>query len=159
MIKQFLESVAWGDLDYLVIDTPPGTSDEHIAVVELLQQHRKPMQAVLVTTPQLIAVQDVEKEVTFCERVGVPVAGVIENMSGYVCPHCSTCTNVFSSGGGEWLATTRNLPFLGRVPISARIARLFNGTSAGGDDVVAEYERSDAYPLFTEILGKIGKQP
>jgi len=87
MIKQFLEDVCWGELDYLVIDTPPGTSDEHISIVEYLS-NLSPI-AVLVTTPQNVAISDVKKELNFCRKVNVPISGIIENMSGYVCPHCS----------------------------------------------------------------------
>jgi len=89
MIKQFLEDVCWGELDYLVIDTPPGTSDEHISIVEYLN-NLKPI-AVLVTTPQNVAISDVKKELNFCRKVGVSISGIVENMSGYICPHCSVC--------------------------------------------------------------------
>ncbi|KAJ1550853.1 Nucleotide-binding protein 2, partial [Cladochytrium tenue] len=88
MIKQFIEDVDWGDLDYLVIDTPPGTGDEHISLAEHLRA-LNPDGAVVVTTPQDVAVADVRKELSFCRKVDLPVLGIIENMSGYVCPHCS----------------------------------------------------------------------
>merc|ERR1712210_409164 len=103
MIKQFLTDVAWGERDVLIIDTPPGTSDEHITVMEALRGVQVEG-AVLVTTPQAVAVGDVRRELTFCKKTGLKVLGIVENMSGYVCPHCSTCTNVFSSGGGKALA-------------------------------------------------------
>ncbi|KAI8093866.1 cytosolic Fe-S cluster assembly factor CFD1 [Halteromyces radiatus] len=88
MIKQFLQDVYWGDLDYLLIDTPPGTSDEHIGVVEYLKAFQ-PDGAVIVTTPQAVAVADVRKELSFCRKVKLPILGVVENMSGYICPHCA----------------------------------------------------------------------
>lgn len=91
MIRQFLSDVVWGDLDYLLIDTPPGTSDEHISVAETLKQAADPDGAVLVTTPQGVATADVRKELSFCRKVGFNVLGVVENMSGFVCPHCSVC--------------------------------------------------------------------
>jgi Mrp family chromosome partitioning ATPase len=116
MIKQFLQDVCWGQLDYLIIDTPPGTSDEHISVVEFLQSHN-PDGAVVVTTPQGVSLSDVRKEIAFCRRVGLPILGVFENMSGFVCPHCSECTNIFSSEGGRLLAEESNVPFLGKLPI------------------------------------------
>merc|ERR550519_2615161 len=103
MIKQFLNDVFWGELDYLIIDTPPGTSDEHISVMENIKKHN-PLGAILVTTPQAVAVNDVRREVTFCHKTGIPIIGIVENMSGYVCPHCSECTNIFSSGGGQSLS-------------------------------------------------------
>jgi Mrp family chromosome partitioning ATPase len=100
MIKQFIQDVAWGDLDFLIIDTPPGTGDEHISLMEHLKDF-SPSGAVVVTTPQDVAVADVRKELSFCRKVGVPVLGVVENMSGYVCPHCSvsshTCMHTYIS--------------------------------------------------------------
>ncbi|KAJ8037794.1 Cytosolic Fe-S cluster assembly factor NUBP2-like [Holothuria leucospilota] len=122
MIKQFLSDVVWGELDYLIIDTPPGTSDEHITVVESLQEYN-PDGAILVTTPQAVAVGDVRRELTFCRKTKLPVLGVIENMSGFVCPHCSECSNVFSKGGGEALAREFEIPFLGCVPLDPQLAR------------------------------------
>lgn len=88
MIKQFLQDVYWGELDYLLIDTPPGTSDEHIGVVEYLKEFN-PDGAVIVTTPQGVAIADVRKELSFCRKVKLPILGVVENMSGYICPHCA----------------------------------------------------------------------
>jgi Mrp family chromosome partitioning ATPase len=88
MIKQFLQDVCWGELDYLIIDTPPGTSDEHISVVEFLKAFN-PDGAVIVTTPQGVALADVRKEISFCKKVQLPILGVVENMSGFVCPHCA----------------------------------------------------------------------
>ena len=122
MIKQFLTDVCWQDLDYLVIDTPPGTSDEHISVVENIKQY-KPDGAVLVTTPQAVAVGDVRRELTFCKKTKIPVLGLVENMSGFVCPHCAECTNVFSKGGGEALAKQFNVPFLGCIPLDPQLAQ------------------------------------
>ncbi|KAI8322674.1 P-loop containing nucleoside triphosphate hydrolase protein [Martensiomyces pterosporus] len=123
MIKQFLSDVYWGELDYLLIDTPPGTSDEHLAAVEYLQEWN-PDGAVIVTTPQAVALADVKKEINFCTKVGLPVLGLIENMSGFVCPHCAECTNVFSTGGGEGLAKHMDIPFLGRAPIDPNLVML-----------------------------------
>lgn len=88
MIKQFLRDVAWGELDYLVIDTPPGTSDEHLSITQYLQA-TSPDGAVIITTPQEVALADVRKEINFCRKVGLPILGVVENMSGFVCPKCS----------------------------------------------------------------------
>uniref|UniRef100_A0A4W2DRL9 Cytosolic Fe-S cluster assembly factor NUBP2 n=1 Tax=Bos indicus x Bos taurus TaxID=30522 RepID=A0A4W2DRL9_BOBOX len=112
LIKQFVSDVAWGQLDYLLVDTPPGTSDEHMAVVDALRPH-SPLGALVVTTPQAVSVGDVRRELTFCRKVGLRVIGLVENMSGFVCPHCSECTNVFSKGGGEELARHAGVPFLG----------------------------------------------
>jgi Mrp family chromosome partitioning ATPase len=88
MIKQFLEDVIWGQLDYLIIDTPPGTSDEHLAVIENLKEHN-PEGAIIITTPQEVSISDVRKEISFCQKIELPILGIIENMSGFVCPHCA----------------------------------------------------------------------
>ncbi|XP_050421191.1 cytosolic Fe-S cluster assembly factor NUBP2 homolog [Adelges cooleyi] len=120
-IKQLLSDVFWEDVDYLIIDTPPGTSDEHITVMENLKE--VPCDgAILVTTPQQMSLNDVRKELTFCKKTGIPIIGVIENMSGYVCPNCSECTNLFSSNGGKSLAEYYQVPFLGTVPIDPRVS-------------------------------------
>eukprot|EP01097_Dermamoeba_algensis_P000720 TRINITY_DN1256_c0_g1_i1.p1 TRINITY_DN1256_c0_g1~~TRINITY_DN1256_c0_g1_i1.p1 ORF type:complete len:265 (+),score=50.29 TRINITY_DN1256_c0_g1_i1:75-797(+) len=122
MIKQFFEDVLWGDLDYLIIDTPPGTSDEHLSVVELLKDYN-PDGAIVVTTPQGVSINDVRKEISFCQKVSLPVLGIVENMSGFVCPHCEECTNIFSSGGGEKLAEQLKIPFIGRIPLDPSIGQ------------------------------------
>lgn len=125
MIKHFIDKVSWGDLDYLVVDTPPGTSDEHITVVEALKLDIT--KAVIVTTPQMVAIGDVRREIKFCRKAQLEMLGIVENMSGYVCPHCSECTNIFSSGGGEQLAEQEKLDFLGRVPIDPTLAQMLDG--------------------------------
>lgn len=148
MVRQFLTSTLWpADLDYLLIDTPPGTSDEHISLAESLLKETatSPEQlsgAVVVTTPQAISVSDVKKELNFCKKVGIKVLGVIENMAGFVCPHCSHCTNVFSKGGGEAMSLEFDVPFLGSVPLDpAFIALIEEGTRP-------------SYPKGTMVDGK-----
>ncbi|KAF2455460.1 cytosolic Fe-S cluster assembling factor cfd1 [Lineolata rhizophorae] len=144
MVRQFLSDVL-NTLDYLLIDTPPGTSDEHISLLETLLKDVQPPSrlsgAVVVTTPQAIAVSDVRKELNFCAKTGLRVLGVVENMAGFVCPHCSECTNVFSKGGGQAMAAEFEVPFLGRVPIDPAFVRLIEegvrpsypeGTMVGG---------------------------
>lgn len=123
MIRQFLFDVDWQNLDYLIIDTPPGTSDEHLAIAEFLiksdtnESHlkNKLLGAIIVTTPQWISLSDVRKEINFCRQVNIPMLGIIENMSGYVCPNCNECTPIFSKGGGQTLAKEEDLPFLGKT--------------------------------------------
>eukprot|EP01113_Clastostelium_recurvatum_P001913 TRINITY_DN10787_c0_g1_i4.p1 TRINITY_DN10787_c0_g1~~TRINITY_DN10787_c0_g1_i4.p1 ORF type:complete len:282 (-),score=64.53 TRINITY_DN10787_c0_g1_i4:14-859(-) len=116
IINRFVDEVCWGELDYLIIDTPPGTSDEHMAICEHVKKYN-PDGAVIVTTPQQVSLEDVRKEITFCRKVELPILGVVENMSGYVCPHCSECTNIFSSEGGRLLAEETGISFLGKIPI------------------------------------------
>jgi len=107
-------------LDYLIIDTPPGTSDEHISICEYLT-HFNPDGAIVVTTPQGVSLSDVRKEISFCRKLQIPLLGLIENMSGFVCPHCEECTNIFSTGGGQALANLSNIPFIGKIPIDPTI--------------------------------------
>ncbi|XP_036165342.1 cytosolic Fe-S cluster assembly factor NUBP2 isoform X3 [Myotis myotis] len=101
LIKQFVSDVAWGQLDYLVVDTPPGTSDEHMAAVEALRPY-SPLGAIVVTTPQAVSVGDVRRELTFCRKTGLRVIGIVENMSGFVCPHCTALCPWTPSSRGAW---------------------------------------------------------
>ena len=147
MIKQFLTDVAWGETDYLLIDTPPGTSDEHISAVEYLLQLARPDQlagAVLVTMPQDMSTAMVRKELDFCRKTGMRVIGIVENMCGFVCPHCSECTYIFSKGGGQVLAHDFGTQLLGSVPIDPQFTKLITkgtrpwypeGTVLNGQDV------------------------
>jgi Mrp family chromosome partitioning ATPase/predicted Fe-Mo cluster-binding NifX family protein len=118
MIRQFLKDVAWGELDYLIVDCPPGTGDEPLAVAQLSGKGSK---AVIVTTPQDLAIADVRRSVSFCGAVSLPVAGIIENMSGFVCPDCGKTIDLFKTGGGEKLATEMGIPFLGRIPFDPQV--------------------------------------
>jgi Mrp family chromosome partitioning ATPase len=118
VIKQFLKDVAWGDLDYLVVDSPPGTGDEPLAAAQLIE---KADGAVIVTTPQEISVQDVRRCVVFCWQVSLPVLGVVENMSGFVCPKCGEKTDLFGAGGGRAMAEEMGVPFLGAVPMEPAV--------------------------------------
>jgi len=118
VIHQFLKDVAWGKLDYLIVDSPPGTGDEPLSVAQLIGSDAL---AVIVTTPQDVAIADVRRCVSFCKRVSVPVIGIVENMSGCVCPSCGENIDIFKSGGGETLAKEMNVPFLGKIPIDPHI--------------------------------------
>ncbi|MFP4167551.1 MAG: iron-sulfur cluster carrier protein MrpORP [Desulfonatronovibrionaceae bacterium] len=120
LIKQFLQDVAWGELDYLVVDCPPGTGDEPLSTLQLIGPSA---QAVIVSTPQGVAVDDVRRSVTFCSQVGNPVLGLVENMSGYACPKCGEVSDIFASGGGEDLAREMGIKFLGRIPIDPEVVR------------------------------------
>ncbi|XP_065065454.1 cytosolic Fe-S cluster assembly factor NUBP2 homolog isoform X1 [Rhopilema esculentum] len=121
MIKQFVKDVNWQQLDYLIIDTPPGTSDEHISIIEVLKEYHVDG-AILVTTPQNVSTGDVRREITFCRKTKTNILGIVENMSGFICPHCSECTNIFSSGGGRSLAEHSGVPFLGEIPIDPNLS-------------------------------------
>ena len=116
-IKQFIGHVCWGELDYLIVDSPPGTGDEPLSVAQNIPGAR----AVVVTTPQNVSVSDVRRSITFCRSVKLDVLGVIENMSGLVCPHCSGRIELFKTGGGETMAAQMGVPFLGRLPIDPSV--------------------------------------
>lgn len=151
MIERFITGVSWGPLDCLVIDTPPGTSDEHISLVELLRKQNIRMQVVLVTTPQIVACNDVRREISFCKTSEVEVFGLIENMSGFTCPHCSECTKIFSSKGGEALCKLANLKFLGSVPIDPNLCQC----TETGRAFVEEFKDSKTVQLLNEITKEI----
>ncbi len=120
VIKQFLTDVNWGDLDYLIVDAPPGTGDEPLSLCQLIQ----PLDgAVIVTTPQKVAAIDVRKSISFCRQLNVPVLGVVENMSGFICPKCGEVTQILPEGGGRKIAADMNVPFLGAIPLDQNIAQ------------------------------------
>lgn len=148
VITQFIRDVAWGDLDYLIVDSPPGTGDEPLSVCQTLEGADG---AVIVTTPQKVAAVDVRKSISFCRQLNLPVLGVIENMSGFVCPNCGELTAVFKSGGGKLMADDMGVPFLGSVPIDPQIAD-------AGDSGVAflqQYAGSTTAKLFQVLLEPI----
>jgi Mrp family chromosome partitioning ATPase len=122
LIKQFLKDVEWGDLDYLLVDTPPGTSDEHLSVNSYLKESGVDG-ALVVTTPQEVSLLDVRKEIDFCRKAGIKVLGIVENMSGFVCPSCKHQNQIFkaTTGGARKLAKETGIPFLGAVPLDPRI--------------------------------------
>ncbi|MDT8390658.1 MAG: Mrp/NBP35 family ATP-binding protein [Lentisphaeria bacterium] len=144
VIEQFLKDVNWGELDYLIVDCPPGTGDEPLSVVQLLQ---KPTGAVVVTTPQEVAAADVRKSIDFCRKLNLPVLGVVENMSGFACPDCGNVTAIFGTGGGERLATDNGVPFLGGIPIDPAV------TAAGdaGQSFVHRFAKSASAKAFAAI--------
>ena len=149
LIAQFLKDVDWGPLDYLLVDTPPGTSDEHLSVVQYLKESGIDG-AVLVTTPQEVALQDVRREIDFCRKVGVRVLGVVENMSGFVCPNCKGESQIFkpTSGGAKKMAEEMNVELLGCVPLDPRI-----GKSADyGVSFLDEYPDSPATQAYLDII-------
>ena len=147
-IRQFIEDVEWGDLDYLIVDMPPGTGDEAISIVQLIP---KADGAVIVTTPQDVAVLDSRKSITFAAQTKLPIIGLVENMSGFVCPHCGELTEIFGSGGGEKAAESMNIQFLGRIPLEPGVAR--SGDS--GMPVVISEPESLSAAAFNAVAEKI----
>lgn len=189
MIRQFVSEVLWPPhTDYLLIDTPPGTSDEHIAIVEELHKIAPPSSiptslasansnglsngnahtshltvprlagAVVVTTPQAVSTSDVRKELNFCDKTSVPVLGVIENMSGYMCPCCGEITNIFGEGGGKVMAEETGVRFLGSVPMDQSFGELIEGGNEKEDqrrDLLVEKYRSCGLSKVFETFAKI----
>ena len=149
-IKQFITDVNWGKLDYLIIDMPPGTGDEALSIVQLIP---KADGVVIVTTPQDVSLLDSRKSITFAAEVKVPIIGIVENMSGFVCPHCGEVTDIFKSGGGKDTATEFDIQFLGRVPIEPAI--VLSGDS--GMPVVISHPESASAKAFEEITEKVLK--
>jgi ATP-binding protein involved in chromosome partitioning len=119
-IQQFLDEVNWGSLDYLVVDLPPGTGDEALSIAQLAPNVKG---AVIVTTPQDVAVLDAVKSVKFIQKLEVPVIGIIENMSGMICPHCGDTIDLFGRGGGKKAAEDLNVPFLGAIPLDPAMVK------------------------------------
>ena len=152
VIKQFLKDVNWGELDYLVIDSPPGTGDEPLSVCQLIPE---PDGAIVVTTPQEVAIIDVQKSISFCNKLNMPVLGVVENMSGFNCPHCNEHVDIFRTGGGARMSEQMNVPFLGSIPITLKIAE---NADKGKPFVSAENSENDAaIKAFESIVEKLIK--
>jgi Mrp family chromosome partitioning ATPase len=148
-IRQFISDVDWGDLDFLLIDSPPGTGDEPLTVAQTI----KDAKAVIVTTPQEVSLADVRKSINFCKTVKMPVFGLVENMSGFVCPHCDKEIDLFGTGGGEKTALQMGVPFLGRIPFDPQVV-------ACGDAGVAYREQNADSPVtraFDAIAEKMGE--
>ncbi|MBW2650946.1 MAG: P-loop NTPase, partial [Deltaproteobacteria bacterium] len=145
VIKQLLTEVNWGDLDYLIIDFPPGTGDEPLSVAQLIPGMDG---AVIVTTPQNLSLNDVRKCINFCRQVSVPVLGVVENMSGLVCPHCHEMIDIFKAGGGKAMADEMGVPFLGRIPMDPQIVE----ASDSGKPFVYHYGKTEAAKAFMGVV-------
>ncbi len=146
-IRQFVSDMDWGELDYLIIDAPPGTGDEPLSVAQTIPN----VKAVVVTTPQKVALADVRKSINFCKTLQMDVVGVVENMSGFVCPNCNEKVDIFKNGGGEEIAREFELPFLGRIPMDPRVV-------IAGDDgkpYLSSSEESPATKAFSEIVNAV----
>jgi ATP-binding protein involved in chromosome partitioning len=147
VIKQFVSDVKWDDLHFLIIDSPPGTGDEPLTVAQSIEG----AEAIIVATPQEIALADVRKSVHFCRQVDMPILGLVENMSGFSCPHCGGAIDLFGSGGAEDLARSWNLPFLGRIPIDVDLV------SAGDEGKLARALGADtgAGPAYRALTDRV----
>jgi len=145
LIRDFLTDVQWGNLDYLIIDSPPGTGDEPLSIVQLLED---PDGAIIVTTPQDVALIDVRKAITFCKHVNLPIIGVVENMSGFICPHCGKTSDIFKTGGGEAMSLDMQVPFLGRIPLEPKIVE----AGDSGKPYLEYYRESETAQAFNKVI-------
>jgi len=151
LIRQFLSDVEWGPLDYLIVDTPPGTGDEPLTAVQTIPD---PTGAIVVTTPQDVALLDSRKSISFARKLELPILGLVENMSDAVCPHCGELVPLFGRGGGESAARELGVPFLGRLPLDVAIAR-------SGDQGRPLAESASAAPVgeaLNEIIANLDNQ-
>lgn len=148
MVEQFLCDVRWGEIDYLVVDSPPGTGDEILSIIQLLDRVDL---AVIVATPQEVALSDVRRAIKFCMDYKIPVIGIVENMSGFVCPHCGNTVDIFKTGGAEKLAEEYKVPFLGKIPIDTIVVQ----AGDEGKPVMLSYPESEPAKAFLRITEKI----
>ncbi|QER41854.1 Mrp/NBP35 family ATP-binding protein [Thermodesulfobacterium sp. TA1] len=146
-IKQFIGDIDWGELDYLIIDAPPGTGDEPLTVAKTIPD----AYALIVTTPQEVSLIDVKKSIRFCQKIKMRILGIVENMSGFICPHCGKPIDLFKRGGGQKLADEFGLRFLGRIPVDPRVV----DTGDTGRPVIAAYPESITAKAFEELVRNI----
>lgn len=147
-IRQFLVDIIWGELDFLFIDLPPGTGDEPLSIAQLLPEMDG---VVIVTMPTGLSSAVVKKAITFAERLNMPIIGVVENMSGFICPHCGKKTEIFQSGGGKKMSEQTGVPFLGSIPIDPKISV----DADKGRPFVTAHKDSAAAKAFMEIVAKV----
>ena len=155
LIKQFLKDVEWGSMDFLVVDTPPGTSDEHLSVNSFLKESGVDG-AVVVTTPQEVSLLDVRKEIDFCRKAGIRVIGIVENMSGFVCGKCGHEAKIFkaTTGGAKKLAQEVGVPFLGKVPLDPRIGMACDY----GESFFDTFGDSPACMALKDVVKRVGEE-
>jgi len=146
-IRQFIGDIDWGELDYLVIDAPPGTGDEPITVAKSIPD----AYALIVTTPQEVSIIDVKKSIRFCQKVKMRILGIVENMSGFICPHCGKAIDLFKKGGGQKLAEEMGIRFLGRIPVDPRVV----DTGDTGRPLIAAYPESVTARAFDDLIRNI----
>ncbi len=149
VIRQFIGDVEWGDLDFLIIDSPPGTGDEPLSVAQMI----KDASAVIVTQPQEVALGDVRKSINFCKTVKMEIFGLVENMSGFACPHCGETVDLFGAGGGLRTAETMGVPFLGQIPFDPDIV----ACSDTGDSFAERHPDSPATRAFVDIATRMAE--
>ncbi len=150
-IRQFISDVTWGELDFLIVDSPPGTGDEPLTVAQTISD----AEALIVTTPQEISLADVRKSINFCRQVKMNILGVVENMSGLVCPHCGEKVSIFGEGGGKKMASAMDVPFIGEIPIDPEVVKLADEKQL---ENILERKESAIYRAYISIIDKIEKK-
>ena len=139
VIRQFIADIEWSNPDFLIIDSPPGTGDEPLTIAQIISDSK----AIIVTTPQEISLADVRKSINFCQKVNMEILGIIENMSGFVCPHCGKEIDLFKKRGGEEVARAKGLRFLGRIPLDPKaVEAADNGDISFLDDDSLPFTRA-----------------
>ncbi len=151
-LQQFLEDVVWGEKDFVIMDMPPGTGDEALSVAQIVPEVEG---VVIVVTPQDVALLDARKAINFASQMKIPVLGIVENMSGFVCPHCGETVNIFKKGGGEEAARKYGVPFLGRIPLYPEIV---DNSDSGIPSVSTHGKVSEAFTEITQNLLKVIEQ-
>ena len=149
-IRQFISDLTWGDLDYLIVDSPPGTGDEPLTVAQNIPD----AEALIVTTPQEVSLADVRKSITFCQQVEMEILGVVENMSGLLCPHCGEQIEIFGKGGGKNIASQMNVPLLGEIPLDPEVVLFSDKKDLAG---IVNRKDSLVYKAYESIIDKIEK--
>jgi Mrp family chromosome partitioning ATPase len=148
-IQQFIADVEWGNLDFLIVDAPPGTGDEPLTVAQTIPDAK----AIIVTTPQEVSLADVRKSINFCKIVKMEIYGLVENMSGFACPHCQSVLDLFGSGGGEKTADQAGIPFLGKIPFDQKVVECGDA----GTSYQARYADSIVSEAFNAIAQKLAQ--
>jgi len=147
VIRRFISDVQWGVLDYLIIDSPPGTGDEPLTVAQTIPDAK----AIIVTLPQEVSLDDVRKSINFCKTMNMEIFGLIENMSGFVCPHCGKAIDLFGTGGGYRTALAMNVPFLGSIPLDPRMVRCADA----GESYTEKHPDSEVTKAYNQIVARI----
>ena len=148
-IRQFIGEVEWGNLDFLIIDSPPGTGDEPLTIAQTIRDAK----AIIVTTPQEVSLADVRKSISFCRTVKMDILGLIENMSGFTCPHCNQTVDLFGAGGGKKTADSAGIEFLGRIPFDPNIV----SCGDSGISFQEKYANAAVTQAFSELAEKVSK--
>ena len=147
VIRQFISDAHWGRLDYLIIDSPPGTGDEPLTVAQTIPDAK----AIIVTTPQEISLGDIRKSINFCKTMKMKIFGLIENMSGFVCPHCGKPVDLFGTGGGYRTALAMNVPFIDRIPFDPKMVQCADT----GKSYMEEYPDSEVTKAYNQVVATI----